>query len=178
MRAGGQRGVMVKRIEPRVEVAPFFADQPAWRAAASHLRRMSAEALPVALASTTRPSASMTTLTVTMVLWRRATSGFGQLMNERPCALPLTPTPVPPAPDVPLSDPSVEPLWGQTYWLQSSWPSVAPYRSAKVRRPSSCSPFSRSRLSPPASDWASASTRLHDLHTVFRGWLRLSFESR
>lgn len=104
---------MVKVMEPRVEVAPFFADQRAWRAAASHLRRMVASALPLAVASVTRPSASITTLTVTIVLWRRATSGLGQLMKLRPWALPLTPTPVPPAPVAPSGVPSVDPFLGE-----------------------------------------------------------------
>jgi len=100
-------------MEPRVEVAPFFADHFALRAAASHFRRMEASALPAALASVTFPSASITTFTVTTVLWRKATSGLGQLMNVRPWALPLTPIPVPPAPHEPLFVPSVALLlWG------------------------------------------------------------------
>ncbi|MDE6339385.1 MAG: hypothetical protein K2K97_06325, partial [Muribaculaceae bacterium] len=81
----------------------------ALRAACSQARRIAADAPPEAFAEMTLPSASMTTETVTVVLLRSDTSGFGQPRKLRPDALPEIPKPIPPDPELPV-EPSVEPL--------------------------------------------------------------------
>lgn len=99
----------MKEIEPRVSPAPFLGLHFAPLAACSQARRMAADAPPDALADMTFPSESITTDTVTVVLLRSVTSGFGQPLNVRPDAFPVMPIPVPPAPALP-DDPSVLPL--------------------------------------------------------------------
>ena len=103
------RGVIEKVMVPFVSGAPALALQRAPRAACSHARLMDASAPPLALAEITRPSESITTFTVTVTLWRSATSGLGHPLKLRPEAIPLMPVLEPPAPLAALA-PSVTPL--------------------------------------------------------------------
>ena len=74
---------------PFVSGAPVLALQRAPRAACSHARLMDASAPPWLLQRSRGLLESITTFTVTVTLWRSATSGLGHPLKLRPEAIPL-----------------------------------------------------------------------------------------